>query len=54
MTHNPAHSSEVLKVAFLEEMGITIQKLAYRLAYSKIRIYCQIIFYLFLIFFCIF
>ncbi|EJF84030.1 hypothetical protein MCU_00698 [Bartonella elizabethae Re6043vi] len=24
MTHNPAHSSEVLKVAFLEEMGITI------------------------------
>ncbi len=35
MTHNPAHSSEVLKVAFLEEMGITIQKLAYRLHMTK-------------------
>ncbi len=35
MTHNPAHSSEVLKVAFLEEMEITIQKLAYRLHITK-------------------
>lgn len=28
MMHNPAHPGEVLKVAFLEEMEITIQKLA--------------------------
>ncbi|WP_375619768.1 HigA family addiction module antitoxin [Bartonella sp. TS25HLJMH] len=28
MMHNPAHPGEVLKVAFLEEMGITIQRLA--------------------------
>lgn len=26
--HNPAHPGEVLKVAFLEEMGLSIQKLA--------------------------
>nr|WP_273782620.1 HigA family addiction module antitoxin [Bartonella sp. ML69XJBT] len=28
MMHNPAHPGEVLKVTFLQEMGITIQKLA--------------------------
>ncbi|OPB31535.1 HigA family addiction module antitoxin [Bartonella sp. AR 15-3] len=28
MMHNPAHPGEVLKVAFLEEMGLSIQKLA--------------------------
>lgn len=38
MMHNPAHPGEVLKVAFLEEMGITIQKLADHLHMTRASI----------------